>query len=42
VLLEAVGAVAAEAGGAPESTGGPARALREEELHLVCWEYVWS
>jgi signal transduction protein with GAF and PtsI domain len=41
-LLEAVAAITAEAAAPPETAAGPLRALQEEDLHLVCWEYIWS
>jgi hypothetical protein len=25
-----------------EQRAAPATSLTEEDLHLVCWEYVWS
>jgi hypothetical protein len=42
VLLDAVQEVGAEAPEEVQSPSEGTRGLTEEDLHLVCWEYIWS
>lgn len=41
-LLAAVQALEVEVAEPAESVEPAVRPLQEEDLHLVCWEYVWS
>jgi len=41
-LLAAVQALDAGAASEDAPTGHAPRPITREDLHLVCWEYVWS